>query len=276
MPSVSASLVLYFATQLGHSDQTSASVRTTIAEWMLANTRATFRESVKASIDYWRIMSMNITNIPLDDKLNDKLDDKVDGKLDFIRQKERSVDQFHKALITQIRQLERAKAEISRSAPTEDSRDLDHHDWQRMETSLKSILADLERMLNKRIQNLQLKMTNVQIEESRTAIRQAETVKRLTTLAFIFIPISATCSAFGMNIQELADRPPPVWVSLFVMLGVTLTTIVCSLKTTHNVLWAISRSLGPLKHESMAWRARIWLRNRMIDEDLDKSFAPER
>lgn len=56
-----------------------------------------------------------------------------------------------------------------------------------------------------------MKLTLLQIEESRKAIQQAETVRRLTILAFVFIPLSTVCGAFGMNLRELGSDTP-AWV----------------------------------------------------------------
>jgi len=41
-------------------------------------------------------------------------------------------------------------------------------------------------------------------------IEQAETVEKTTKLMFICLSISATCSAFRMNVKELAHGPPPL------------------------------------------------------------------
>ena len=68
-----------------------------------------------------------------------------------------------------------------------------------------------------------------------------------------------------MNIQELAHRPPPVWVSFLVMMGVTLITIICSLETTHNIFWGFRKLLRPLASRKMALKARRWLKTIVYD-----------
>ncbi|KAK8232500.1 hypothetical protein HDK90DRAFT_512420 [Phyllosticta capitalensis] len=47
--------------------------------------------------------------------------------------------------------------------------------------------------------------------ESTKAIQQAEQVKKLTQLAFCFIPLSFVCGIFGMNVNELANISLWVW-----------------------------------------------------------------
>lgn len=131
---------------------------------------------------------------------------------------------------------------------------------------LDSTYALTRRELQKSDQNVYVAMTDVQIQESRTAINQAEIVKRVTELAFVFI-ISVTGSAFGMNIQELAYSPPSVWVSLLVMLGVTLTTILCSLECTYNIFGSIRKLLKTVTPKELTSWARIRLYKEKVDGD---------
>lgn len=57
-------------------------------------------------------------------------------------------------------------------------------------------------------------ITHLRIQESRRSIQEAAFVKRLTQLAFIFIPLSYVSSLFGMNISELNGAGPKLWKSL--------------------------------------------------------------
>ncbi|KAF2461440.1 hypothetical protein BDY21DRAFT_86528 [Lineolata rhizophorae] len=50
--------------------------------------------------------------------------------------------------------------------------------------------------------------TEIQILDSRRSIAEAESVGKLTELAFIFIPVSFAASVFGMNIKELESGAP--------------------------------------------------------------------
>jgi hypothetical protein len=86
-------------------------------------------------------------------------------------------------------------------------------------------LRQTEKVLTARIdqtfRDLQITLAKTQLEESRKAIKQADTVARLTILAFIFIPISAVCGFFGMNIIEVAgDGGFSFWI-----FGTTLGTV---------------------------------------------------
>ncbi len=54
-------------------------------------------------------------------------------------------------------------------------------------------------------------MNTMTIAESREAIVQAKKVSRLTSLAFIFVPLSFTTSFFGMNVKQLSQQSTLIW-----------------------------------------------------------------
>ena len=58
--------------------------------------------------------------------------------------------------------------------------------------------------------NLMVSLTS--IEESRKSIDQATRIKRLTRLAFVFIPLSFVTPVFGMNVKELGTGDAPLCV----------------------------------------------------------------
>ena len=51
-------------------------------------------------------------------------------------------------------------------------------------------------------------LTEMQIVESRRSIAEAESVSKLTELAFVFIPLSFVASLFSMQVKELSDGVP--------------------------------------------------------------------
>ncbi|KAK8121403.1 hypothetical protein PG999_005523 [Apiospora kogelbergensis] len=54
---------------------------------------------------------------------------------------------------------------------------------------------------------------NATLQESQKAFAEARSVTKLTKLALVFVPLSFTTSAFGMNIKELGDADAPsIWV----------------------------------------------------------------
>lgn len=68
--------------------------------------------------------------------------------------------------------------------------------------------------------DMQIELTNLQVQESRQAMEQADTVAKLTILAFVFIPISTVAGIFGMNVVEITGGTR-IWV-----FGVTAGAVV--------------------------------------------------
>ena len=79
----------------------------------------------------------------------------------------------------------------------------------------------------------QFRLGQTQLEESRKAIQQADTIKRLTILAFIYIPIQTASAIFGMNVKEL-NMNPPIWV--FVVVASILLMVTLSAAGWHHLL----------------------------------------
>ena len=84
-------------------------------------------------------------------------------------------------------------------------------------------------MLSSRERNdqnkLQEDLVKSQISENRKAIEHASTMKRLTAMAFIFIPASTVCGFFGMNLQGLNQSGKPMktfWTTLAIVLSITI------------------------------------------------------
>ena len=79
----------------------------------------------------------------------------------------------------------------------------------------------------------QVRLAETQLEESRKAIQQADTIKRLTILAFIYIPVQTAAGIFGMNVRELAPAPS-LWV--FFIVAVALLIITLSAAGWHSLV----------------------------------------
>jgi len=87
----------------------------------------------------------------------------------------------------------------------------------RQEGKLKSALNEMQRDMRKTSRRIettfQALMSSINIVESERAIREAESISKLTQLAFFFIPLSLVSSAFGMNINvsaaHMISKPTP-------------------------------------------------------------------
>ncbi|KAK7699431.1 hypothetical protein SLS57_012406 [Botryosphaeria dothidea] len=98
-------------------------------------------------------------------------------------------------------------------------------------------------------------LAHTQLLESRKGIEQADTVKRLTALAFIFIPISTATSVFGMNIQELNPNPR-IWVFLVTCAGLLAFAL-----------------MGAYWNRLCNFSAELW---RRVKDNLDESMDRHR
>jgi Mg2+ and Co2+ transporter CorA len=126
-----------------------------------------------------------------------------------------------------------------------------------LKTSLKTIddiLRDLERMMADAFADLQLELTNTQIRESRKSIEQNATVKRLTALAFVFIPLSTIASIFGMNIPEIS--PSPLWK--FLVTSATVITAVVFVALFESMV-RLFRKTSWLSLKTPIYKVYIWI-----------------
>lgn len=110
---------------------------------------------------------------------------------------------------------------------------------------------------NNHTSDLQIELTNLQIRENRQAIAQANTVAKLTVLAFVFIPISTVTGVFGMNVQEIVHGTR-IW-----MFGVTTALVVIAtlLLACGSSILSWLRFYLPSGHEV---RGPAWLRDKRI------------
>ena len=80
------------------------------------------------------------------------------------------------------------------------------HDSKRMEmvSRKQKRLLDKARNAEQHIRDtIQLNVGNLSLQESRKSLQQADTIGRVSILAFIFLPLSLVTSFFGMNVQQM-------------------------------------------------------------------------
>jgi magnesium transporter len=66
---------------------------------------------------------------------------------------------------------------------------------------------------------LQANMAVISLEQNEISVRQNETMKQLTIIATIFLPLSFITGFFGMNFGWLTGRITPLWVFLVFGIG---------------------------------------------------------
>ncbi|KAK6855170.1 hypothetical protein PG995_008702 [Apiospora arundinis] len=73
------------------------------------------------------------------------------------------------------------------------------------------------------IQGIGLVAHNATIQESQKAFAEAKSVTKLTKLALVFVPLSFTTSAFGMNVKELGNGDAPsLWTWSILTVGIAM------------------------------------------------------
>ena len=115
-----------------------------------------------------------------------------------------------------------------------------------------SLLHDITAIIQ-RYQMLEQKITDgrsyeaslASLEESKLGIQQNTTVKRLTQLAFVFIPLSFVTSVFGMNIDLLSGDGAKWWttiigaVLIYYVVGLALVNISINVQDQEWIQWVL-------------------------------------
>lgn len=71
----------------------------------------------------------------------------------------------------------------------------------------------------------QLLISSISLLDSETSIQQAHSAKKLTWLAFVYIPLSFVTGIFGMNIKEINGASVQWWVCVTVLVIVVTFTL---------------------------------------------------
>jgi hypothetical protein len=108
----------------------------------------------------------------------------------------------------------------------------DHEHFVKVEASADWLLHDYEYLHSRALairkrcdRGMSVIMNDMNLAESQRAITQAGIVKRLTSIAFVYIPLSFTTSFFGMNIRQLGSGAMPIWVWVATSVSVLVLTM---------------------------------------------------
>ncbi|KAI9804866.1 MAG: hypothetical protein M1825_001235 [Sarcosagium campestre] len=94
------------------------------------------------------------------------------------------------------------------------------------------------------------------LEESRKSIQMANSVKRLTQLAAVFVPLTFSISIFGANVREFGSGSVPVWAFVVTVLLVSAATAAVwwlSIVITTGTVYNARARAYVLVH--LAWRS---------------------
>ncbi len=90
------------------------------------------------------------------------------------------------------------------------------------------VLDDGQRLCELVQGRIQIETGLASTRESQRSIEEAVSVKRLTQLAFIFIPLTYATSLFGMNIEEMTGSGPRLWMFLLISVCISGATFILS------------------------------------------------
>ncbi|KAJ0416688.1 hypothetical protein BJY00DRAFT_316568 [Aspergillus carlsbadensis] len=117
--------------------------------------------------------------------------------------------------------------------------------------------AQVETQFERIIQDLNSTLDSIagalQFMESQRAIMEAESITRLTELAFLFIPLSFAAALFAMQVRELAQAPP---VAYFVAFALSLSATTYSLRLFARSLW-VQRTKEKTLANVRSYRSRL-------------------
>lgn len=89
--------------------------------------------------------------------------------------------------------------------------------------ALTAVEAGLARTVARCEETQQALRAEMSLLESKRGIEEAESVSRLTELAFFFIPTTFAASLFSMQVRELEESPPPVYA--FIITAIVIVSI---------------------------------------------------
>lgn len=106
---------------------------------------------------------------------------------------------------------------------------------------------------------LQMRVGELSLEESVRSIEEGKRIKILTILAAVFAPISVGTSFFGMNIRELNDNGPHLWVFFTATAGICCLALSLWVFLSHFLQWRRSFSNRPAEGVSFPQRlSALW------------------
>ncbi|KAF4929095.1 putative ankyrin repeat protein [Colletotrichum viniferum] len=91
---------------------------------------------------------------------------------------------------------------------------------------------------------IQMEFNLVSINEARQSVKMAASLKRLSWITFIFLPLTFIATSFGMNIDILSDDPPWYWYLPFAGVTILLTSAVWLIFKYSRLEDMIERSMG--------------------------------
>ncbi|CAK3909492.1 Magnesium transport, transmembrane region [Lecanosticta acicola] len=128
--------------------------------------------------------------------------------------------------------------------------------------------GNLERFL---MDTFQLLMSSISVLDSQTSIKEARRSALLTQLATVYLPLSLVTSIFGMNVREISDPIPSIWVCVvtLVIVGGFTAALLWLSRTYQEAHWV--ENLSGLDRKISSGKAWISsLRSRGVARGVSK------
>ncbi|CAD6584200.1 MAG: hypothetical protein ASARMPRED_001626 [Alectoria sarmentosa] len=106
-----------------------------------------------------------------------------------------------------------------------------------LQIDFKDLLALTHALVERCNESISLIQAVVTVRQADRAMEESQSLKRLTVLAFFFVPLSFTTSIFGMNLRNFSDQNSlSIWIWIVVAVPVALISSLLWFPTTLTVL----------------------------------------
>ena len=119
-------------------------------------------------------------------------------------------------------ELNRLEVSLQNSMSFLEGSDYGFQDFPAFEARKMQCIENIARLKQRTKQINKSLMANMSIIESKRGIAEAESVTKLTELAFFFIPLTFSASIFGMQVRELSKSEVSLW--MFFLLAIAIMT----------------------------------------------------
>ncbi len=109
--------------------------------------------------------------------------------------------------------------------------------WRTLQVDYDEILAQARQFEEDLKDHLTTYVGIMSLKESKKSIQLADSVRRITQLAFIFVPLTFVTSIFGMNLEEFGNGNIKIWVFLVVASAMTVTVFALLIVSRHFRKW---------------------------------------
>ena len=132
--------------------------------------------------------------------------------------------------------------------------------WRTLQVDYDEILAQARQFEGDLKDHMTTYVGIMTLKESKKSIQLADNVRRVTQLAFIFVPLTFVTSIFGMNLEEFGNGNIKTWVFLVVASAVTVTVFALLIMSRLFLKWYKKhfKSLRVILENGWEYRTYYW------------------